>query len=126
SASVILHNDAAGEAELTTTYGEGTAFQTLRYPLSGSLTGWVAEHQRPLRVPRLTQEEWPTVWKLAEQLGTQPPPVAILLVPLSSQGKVVGSLEVVWEPGHLITDHEEALLARLLPIYIYHAAGASA
>jgi PAS domain S-box-containing protein len=110
SALVILHNDAGGEAELTTTYGKGTAFQTLRYPLSGSLTGWVAEHQCPLRVPRLTREEWPTVWKLAEQLGTEPIPVAILLVPLSVQGKVVGSLEVVWEPGHLITDHEEALL----------------
>ena len=110
SASVILHNDATGEAELTTAYGKGTALQTLRYPLLGSLTGWVAEYQRPLRVPRLTPEEWPIVWKLAEQLGTEPTPSAILLVPLWVQGKVVGSLEVVWEPGHLITDQEEALL----------------
>ncbi|HEV8714699.1 MAG TPA: ATP-binding protein, partial [Candidatus Binatia bacterium] len=109
-ASVILHHDATGEAELTTTYGKEDTFQTLRYPLSGSLTGWVAEHQRPLRVPRLTPEEWPVVWKLAKQLETEPTPCAILLAPLWVQGKVVGSLEVVWEPGHLITDHEEALL----------------
>lgn len=110
SVSVILHNDTTGEAELTTTYGRSATTQTFRYPLPGSLTGWVAEHQRTLRIPRLTREEWPIVWKLAEQLGAAPPPLAILLAPLWVQGKVVGSLEVAWEPGHLITDHEKALL----------------
>jgi PAS domain S-box-containing protein len=110
SASVILHNDTTGEAELTTTYGGSTTTQTFRYPLLGSLTGWVAEHQRTLRIPRLIREEWPIVWKLAEQLGAPPPPLAILLVPLWVQGKVVGSLEVAWDPGHLITTHEETLL----------------
>jgi len=110
SVSVILHNDTTGEAELTTTYGRSATTQTFRYPLPGSLTGWVAEHQRTLRIPRLTREEWPIVWKLAEQLGAAPPPLAVLLAPLWVQGKVVGSLEAAWEPGHLITDHEKALL----------------
>jgi len=110
SASVILHNDVTGEAELATTYGGDQAFQTRRYALSGSLTGWVAEHKCPLRVPRLTPEEWPSVWQLTEQLGMTPTPCAILLVPLWAQGKVVGSLEVVWDPGHRSSDREEALL----------------
>lgn len=110
SASVILHNDTTGEAELTTTYGRSATTQTFRYPLPGSLTGWVAEHQRALHIPRLTREEWPVVWRLAEQLGVEPPPLTILLVPLWVQGKVVGSLEVAWEPGHFITDREETLL----------------
>jgi PAS domain S-box-containing protein len=110
SASVILHDEATGEAELATTYGSNSSFQTSRYALFGSLTGWVAEHKCPLRVPRLTPEEWPSVWKLTEQLGMKPTPCAILLVPLWAQGQIVGSLEVVWAPGHGITDHEETLL----------------
>src|SRR4030095_16968440 len=50
SGSVILHDEATNEAELTTTYGQDASSRTLRYPLPGSLTGWVATHQRPLRV----------------------------------------------------------------------------
>src|SRR5262245_8968795 len=42
SASVILHDAATQEAQLTTTYGQALSAQTLRYPLAGSLTGWVA------------------------------------------------------------------------------------
>src|SRR5262249_20598016 len=95
SGSVILHDDATNEAELTTTYGQDASSHTLRYPLPGSLTGWVAAHQRPLRVPRLTPQEWPAVWKIAEQLGAVPAQVSVLLVPLRVQGKVIGSLEVV-------------------------------
>lgn len=113
SASVILHDDITHEAELTTTYGTGAAVHTLRYPLQGSLTGWVAEHQRPLRVSRLNQEEWPIVWRLAEQLGATPSPVAVLLAPLWVQEQIVGSLEVVWEEGHRITDRDEQLLAAI-------------
>ena len=110
SASVILHDERRQEAELTTTYGSAPIFHTLRYPLAGSLTGWVAEHRRTLRVARLTPEEWPLVWQLAGQLHTTPAPVAVLLVPLWVQRQVVGSLEVVWEAGHPITAHEEQLL----------------
>lgn len=110
SASVTLHDDATDEAELTTMYGQPWTFRTLRYPLADSLTGWVARHQRPLRVPRLKLEEWPAVWHMAEQLGGPPTPVAVLLVPLWLQGQVAGSLEVVWESSHVITDHEEQLL----------------
>lgn len=36
SASVILHNHATNEAELTTSYGPTAAVRTLRYPLPGS------------------------------------------------------------------------------------------
>ncbi len=110
SASVTLHDDATDEAELTTMYGQPWTFRTLRYPLADSLTGWVARHQCPLRVPRLKLEEWPAVWPMAEQLGGPPTPVAVLLVPLWLQGQVAGSLEVVWESSHVITDHEEQLL----------------
>ncbi len=110
SASVILHDDTTDEAELLTTYGQPLAFRTLRYPLAGSLTGWVARHRRPLRVPRLTREEWPAVWHAAEQLGVSPTPVAVLLMPLWIQGRVEGSLEVAWEPSHLITDQEAQIL----------------
>jgi PAS domain S-box-containing protein len=110
SASVILHDDTTDEAELLTTYGQPLAFRTLRYPLAGSLTGWVARHRRPLRVPRLTREEWPAVWHVAEQLGVSPTPVAVLLVPLWIQGRLEGSLEVAWEPSHLITDQEAQIL----------------
>lgn len=69
---MILHDGTTNEAELLTSYGGDGTLHRLRYPLPGSLTGWVAAHRRPLRVPRLTQHEWPVVWQLAEQLGTRP------------------------------------------------------
>jgi PAS domain S-box-containing protein len=112
-ASVILHHDATHEAELTTSYGADTEVRTARYPLAGSLAGWVAKEQRPLRVPRLTAHEWPLVWELAKQFVPEPEPVAVLLVPLRVQGKITGSLEVLWNLGHVITDREEQLLEAL-------------
>jgi PAS domain S-box-containing protein len=113
SASVILHDDATQEAELTTTYGQGTAVHATRYPLAGSLTGWVVEHRRPLRVPQLTPQDWPAVWQLAAQFGAVPTNLSVLLVPVWVQGTVAGSLEVVWQPHHEITEHDETLLAAI-------------
>ncbi len=110
SASVILYDQQAGQAELTTTYGRGAELGNLRYPLAGSLAGWVANHKRPLRVFRLTPDEWPSVWQLGEQLGVLPSNISVLLAPLWVQGTVVGCLETVWRPHHDISDHEEALL----------------
>jgi len=110
SASVVLHDDATKEAHIITTYAREGAVHSLRYPLAGSLTEWVSIHKRPLRVARLTPEEWPAVWRLGVQLGAAPERISILLVPLWSRGKVMGSLEVVWEPYHDITDREEQLL----------------
>src|ERR1043166_8439766 len=46
SASVIFYDLQAGQAELTTTYGQGATLSSLRYPLEGSLTGWVASQKR--------------------------------------------------------------------------------
>src|SRR5215471_237806 len=72
SASVILHHEATNEAELTTTYGAEEAVRSLRYSLAGSLTEWVKIHKQPLRISRLTPEEWPAVWRLGVQLGAAP------------------------------------------------------
>jgi PAS domain S-box-containing protein len=110
SASVILHDETTQEAEVLTSYGTASSPSSLRYPLAGSLTGWVALHQKPLRAFRLTPEEWPTSWRLGEQLGEPPVCVSVLLVPLWVQGKAVGCLDAVWKPHHHITDREETLL----------------
>jgi len=110
SASVVLYNRQTDEAQLTTTYGQDATTGTLRYPLAGSLSGWVAANRKPLRVSRLTPEEWPIPWRLAEQLGKTPEHVSALLVPLWIQGEVSGCLETVWSLPHIITDHEETLL----------------
>jgi PAS domain S-box-containing protein len=107
---VIFHHHTTQEAEISTSYGTSAAFHALRYPLAGSLAGWVVEYKRPLRVERLTPEEWPTSWRLGEQLGAPPTRVSVLLAPLWVQGEVAGSLEVVWEPFHSITDRDEQLL----------------
>jgi GAF domain-containing protein len=110
SASVILYHLQKGQAELTSTYGQGVTFSSLRYPLEGSLAGWVANQKRSLRVLRMTQEDWPVSWQLAEQLGEPPVNVSVLMAPLWVQGAVVGCLETVWRPHHDITDREEVLL----------------
>jgi len=110
SASVILYEETTQEAAVSTSYGATSSLRSLRYSLAGSLAGWVALHQKPLRAVRLTPEEWPTSWKLGEQLGAPPSDVSVLLVPLWVQGKVVGCLDSVWKPHHHITDQEEALL----------------
>jgi PAS domain S-box-containing protein len=110
SASVILYDRQTGEAELMTTYGQGSALGSLRYPLAGSLAGWVAAHQQPLRVFRLTPEEWPGSWQLAVRLGEPPDQVSVLMVPLCVQGSLIGCLETVWKPCHTIVDQEELLL----------------
>jgi PAS domain S-box-containing protein len=110
SASVILYDETTQEAEVLTSYGTASSPSSLRYPLAGSLTGWVALHQKPLRAFHLTPEEWPTSWKLGEQLGEPPTGVSVLLVPLWMQGKAVGCLDAVWKPHHHITDREETLL----------------
>src|SRR5262249_28613853 len=107
---VILYHETTQEAEISTSYS-ATALHALRYPLAGSLAGWVATHKRPLRVTHFTPEEWPTSWQVAERLGTPPTQVSVLLVPLWGQGAVIGSLEVVWQASHTITDDEEHLLA---------------
>jgi transcriptional regulator with GAF, ATPase, and Fis domain len=126
SASVILYHEQTQEAEIATSY-HATTLHALRYPLAGSLAGWVATHKRPLRVTSFTPEEWPTSWQVAEQLGAPPAQVSVLLVPLWRQGAVIGSLEVVWEAGHMIMDHKGRItpeefeqhvlqwLSRLLP-----------
>src|SRR5215475_12694946 len=55
SGSVILLDTTTKRAELTTTYGgKAAGGRTIRYPWAGTLSGWVAEQQRPLRVPCLT------------------------------------------------------------------------
>ena len=70
SASVILFDHERKEAEITTTYGHQTATEpSLRYSWAGSMVGWVAEQKRSLRVPRLTEKEWPTSWTLGETIG---------------------------------------------------------
>lgn len=112
-ASVILCDEAQHKAEATTSYGLETTIRTVRYPLADSLASWVVREQQPLRVPRLTAQEWPMVWKLAKQLVPEPEPVAALLVPLRVQGKILGSLEAVWNPGYVITDRDEQRLEAL-------------
>ncbi|MBI3795653.1 MAG: PAS domain S-box protein [Deltaproteobacteria bacterium] len=109
SASVILYHETTQEAEISTSYTTA-ALHALRYPLVGSLAGWVATHKRPLRVASVTAEEWPTSWQVAVQLGAPPLQVSVLLVPLWRQGAVIGSLEVVWQAPHAVTDYEEHLL----------------
>ncbi|MBI3756757.1 MAG: PAS domain S-box protein [Deltaproteobacteria bacterium] len=110
SASVILYNLQEGQAELTTTYGQHAAPTSLRYPLAGSLAGWVASQQRSLRMSRVTQENWPVSWQLGKQLEEPLANVSVLMTPLWVQGAVDGCLETVWRPPHDITDYEEALL----------------
>jgi PAS domain S-box-containing protein len=110
SGSVILYDEATQEGEVVTSYGATSGLHALRYPLVGSLAGWVAEHQRPLRVLPLTPDKWPTSWRVGEQLGGSLAHLSVLLVPLWAQGTVIGCLEVVWEAPHLITDREERLL----------------
>lgn len=112
-ASVILHNEALHKAEATTSYGVDAKIRTARYPLADSLAGWVARERQSLRVPRLTAQEWPVVWELAKQFVPEPEPVAVLLVPLRVQGKILGSLEAIWNPGYLITEHDERRLEAL-------------
>lgn len=109
-ASVVLYDFQSNEAELLTSYGKPEGLQTLRYSLVGSFAGWVAEHQRPLRVFRVTPEEWPETWRAGALLGEVPRHISSLLVPLWIQGNVEGCVEVVWRPHHHITDQEEALL----------------
>ncbi len=111
SASVILFDHERKEAEITTTYGHQTATEpTLRYPWVGSMVGWIAEQKRSLRVPRLTEKEWPTSWALGKQLGGNPGQISVLLAPLWQETEVMGCLEVVWEPHHSINEEEEQLL----------------
>ncbi|MGE0681257.1 MAG: ATP-binding protein [Candidatus Binatia bacterium] len=109
-ASVILYDFQCNEAELLTSYGKPEGLQTLRYSLAGSFAGWVAERQRPLRVFRVTPEEWPETWRVSELLGEVPIHISSLLVPLWIRGKVEGCVEVAWRPHHHITDQEEAFL----------------
>lgn len=110
SASVIFYNLQEGEAELTTTYGQGATLGSFQYPLEGSLAGWVARQKRSLRVSRVTPKDWPVSWQLGERLGEPPANISVLMAPLWVQGAVVGCLETVWKPHHNITDYEEALL----------------
>lgn len=110
SASVIFYDQQTQEAELMTTYGQGATLGSVRYPLAGSLAGWVATHQRPLRVFRVTPEEWPGSWQLGRRLGELPDGVSVLLAPLIIQGNVIGCVETVWKPHHASTDYEEELL----------------
>ena len=111
SASVILFDHERKEAEITTTYGHQTATEpSLRYPWAGSMVGWIAEQKRSLRVPRLTEKEWPTSWALGKQLGGNPGQISVLLAPLWQETEVMGCLEVVWEPHHSINEEEEQLL----------------
>ena len=111
SASVILFDYEKKEAEITTSYGLQTATEpSLRYSWAGSMVGGVAQQKRSLRVPRLTEKEWPTSWTLAKQLGGNPEQISVLLAPLWQETEVIGCLEVVWEPHHSINEEEEQLL----------------
>ena len=111
AASVILFDYVKQEAELTTAYGRKTLQgQPLRYPWRGTLSGWIAEQKRSLRLSRPITEEWPTSAKIAEQLGGSLEKISLLMVPLWREGAVIGGLEVVWEPQRDIADSDEQLL----------------
>jgi len=111
SGSVILFDAARKEAELTTTYGKrAPEGHPIRYPWAGTMSEWVVEQQRPLRVPRLTAEAWPRSWKLAQELGGTPEQTSALMVPLWQDAQTIGCLEILWEPLHVVTDSEEELL----------------
>jgi PAS domain S-box-containing protein len=107
---VIFTDQQTGTAELATTYGRGARLGSLRYPLEGSLAGWVTCHQHSLRAVRITPEAWPTTWRTAEQLGAPPVDISVLMTPLREHDSIIGCLEIVWQPQHDITDQEEALL----------------
>lgn len=116
AASVILFDYAKQEAEITTVYGTRPQHgKPFRYQWHGSLAGWVVGHKRPLRLSRPLPSEWPTSAKLAEELGGSLETVSVLLAPLSVNGKVLGCLEVVWDPQRAITDSDEQLLEAVAP-----------
>jgi len=111
AASVILFDYAKQEAEITTAYGRQTPQgKPLRYPWRDTLSGWVVEHKRPLRLSRPITHEWQTSAKLAEQLGGSLEKISVLLAPLWLNSKVLGCLEVVWDPQRDITNGDEQLL----------------
>ena len=111
AASVILFDYATQEAEITTAYGTQTRQEKpLRYPLRGTLSEWIAEHKRPLRLSRPIKNDWSTSAKLAEQLGGSLEKISVLLAPLWQEGVVIGCLEVVWDPQRDIANGDEQLL----------------
>jgi PAS domain S-box-containing protein len=115
AASVILFDYATQEAEITTAYGMQTPQgKPLRYPWRGTLSEWIIEQKRPLRLSRPSKNDWPASAKLAEQLGGSLETLSVLLAPLWQNGAVVGCLEVVWGPQRDITDGDEQLLEAIV------------
>jgi signal transduction protein with GAF and PtsI domain len=108
--SLYLWNESTRRLVLTATNGlasEGVGIVTMR--LGRGVTGWVAEHRRPLVVPD-TREEPRFQWIPGLD---QERFISMLSVPVLAGDRLVGVMNVQTEQEHDFSDAEVALLAAI-------------
>ncbi|MBN2388873.1 MAG: GAF domain-containing protein [Anaerolineales bacterium] len=108
AASILLYDDAAQELyfQVATNLDQQT-MRGLAVPLEGSIAGWTVTNRKPVRISNVQDD--PRYFSRIEQ-RTQFTTNSIMAVPLITQDKVVGVLEVLNKCDGEFTAADEDLL----------------
>jgi signal transduction histidine kinase len=102
SGSVVLLNPETGRLDIEDSFGLGPGAAQVKLRLGEGITGWVAEHGRPLRVGDVTQER--RYVAVRESVRSE------LAVPLEFEGQVQGVLNVDCDRLEAFSAADEELL----------------
>ncbi len=105
SGSLVIVNPDTGRLDIEASLGLDPKIMEVKLRLGEGITGWVAEHGRPLRVGDVTRER--RYVAVREDVRSE------LAVPLEFEGQVQGVLNVDCDRLNAFSDDDEELLVAL-------------
>lgn len=111
ASSILLYNDASRELYFQAATGmEEPTMRGMVIPLDGSLAGWVIQNKQPINVPDVHKDS--RYYRAVEE-DSQIETNSLAGLPLMSQGKVIGVLEVINKRNTLFSSYDLEVLTVL-------------
>lgn len=110
--SILLYNDLTKELYFQAAIGlDEPLMRGIAVPVEGSIAGWIVTHCSPVNIPDVHHDV--RFFNQVEQVS-QVTTHSLVGLPLVSQGKVVGVLEVINKHGGPFTDYDLDVLSVLV------------
>lgn len=112
ASSILLYNDTTKELFFQAATGlEEPLMRGIVIPLEGSIAGWVVKNHAAVNIPDVHNDvRFFSKVEQASQVQTR----SLAGLPLSSQGKVIGVLEVINKKGSHFSDYDIEVLSVLV------------
>jgi signal transduction histidine kinase len=112
ASSILLYNDTTREKFFQAATGlEEPLMRGMIIPLEGSIAGWVVKNNKAVNIPDVhADKRFFSKVEQASQVETR----SLAGLPLTSQGKVIGVLEVINKKGESFSDYDIEVLSVLV------------